>query len=88
MKQPTYKEIAEDYDLWLECVDPDGLVSEGSFNSMSLADKIAKIEESFGPEPRCGACGEVIPNDPDEYNEHIENSFFCRAFMNVYPQAR
>ena len=46
----TYKEIANEYRLWEEYIDPSGLDSEAKFNSMSEAEKIAFIEKCCGPE--------------------------------------
>ena len=46
----TYTEIAEDYNLWREYVDPDGLTFEKQFNLMSEDEKIDIITQCFGPE--------------------------------------
>lgn len=46
----TRIEMASDYELWVEYVDPAGIVSEKQFNAMSVAERIAMIEEVFGKE--------------------------------------
>jgi hypothetical protein len=46
----TRIEMASDYELWVEYVDPDGVVSQEEFDAMSVAERIAMIEEVFGKE--------------------------------------
>jgi hypothetical protein len=50
--KPKYsnEEIASNYSLWLEYVDPDGLTSEAEFNAQSLEEKIVFIVACFGNE--------------------------------------
>jgi hypothetical protein len=47
---PTYEEIAENYQLWEEYVDPDGLQSEADFEAMSVKEKIEWQRECFSPD--------------------------------------
>jgi hypothetical protein len=57
---PTYSEMAMDYDLWTKHVDPEGIgraglnrylpVNEEEFDEMDVDDKIALITECFGSE--------------------------------------
>jgi hypothetical protein len=44
----TYKDLATDYDLWQEYVDPQGTVSEEEFNAMSINELKRIIAETFG----------------------------------------
>ena len=46
----THIEMASDYELWLEYVDPAGVVSQEQFDAMSVTERIAMIEEVFGKE--------------------------------------
>lgn len=46
----TYAELASEYDLWMEYVDPSGLDSEEAFEAMSMETKLKLIEGCFGPE--------------------------------------
>jgi hypothetical protein len=48
MKSPTNIEIANNYNLWMEYVDPSGLDTKEAFDAMSDAEKIAIIESCFG----------------------------------------
>lgn len=48
--KPTYKQIAEDFRLWGEYVDPSGLDSEADFDTLSIEDKISMEVRMFGPE--------------------------------------
>jgi hypothetical protein len=46
--KPTYQEIANDYDLWGEYVDPSGLHSRTDFDAMSAEEKIQFQVDRFG----------------------------------------
>ena len=46
--KPTYQEIANDYDLWGEYVDPSGLHSRTDFDAMSPEEKIQFQVDRFG----------------------------------------
>jgi hypothetical protein len=50
MSKPTYAQQAADLNLWREYVDPQRAVSDEDFHAMSLADREARIVETFGPE--------------------------------------
>lgn len=56
MGRYTYAEIASDYNLWREYVDPDGELSEAEFDALSLAETLKIMEECFGPEPYAREC--------------------------------
>lgn len=48
----SYSEIANNYALWMEYVDPSGLDSEESFNAKSEQEKIEFMARCFGPESK------------------------------------
>jgi hypothetical protein len=48
--KPSYEQIASDFSLWGEYVDPQGLDSLSKFESMSTAEKIEFQVKCFGPE--------------------------------------
>lgn len=48
MKSPTHTEIANNYSLWMEYVDPSGIDSEEDFNAMSTEQKLETINACFG----------------------------------------
>jgi len=47
MTDPTRTEIAEDYGLWVEYVDPQEHGTEEDFNSMSVEEKVAFQREMW-----------------------------------------
>ena len=47
---PTPFEVATDFDLWSEYIDPQGELTRAAFNQMDVDDKIALITECFGIE--------------------------------------
>jgi len=49
-QQHTYAEIANNFSLWSEFVDPDGNMSEEEFNSIGTDKKIKIQVDAFGPE--------------------------------------
>ena len=48
--EPTYAQIASDWNLWAEYVDPEATMTEAEFGSMSVEDKIATQVDCFGEE--------------------------------------
>ena len=50
MNTITYNEIARDYRLWEEYVDPDGLLSEDDFNALTVEEKVQMQVSCFGQE--------------------------------------
>lgn len=46
----TYEQIAEQYSLWIEYVDPNAEMTEEEFNAMSTEEKVALQVEAFGEE--------------------------------------
>lgn len=50
MSKYTYAEIAADFRLWAEYVDPDATTTEAEFNAMSIDEKVALQVQAFGPE--------------------------------------
>lgn len=49
-KNYTYEQIAEDFDLWGEYVDPNATMSEKEFDEMTTEDKVQMQVDMFGPE--------------------------------------
>lgn len=47
---PTNYEIANDYGLWGEYVDPQATMSEEQFYALSVSERLAMITECFGAE--------------------------------------
>lgn len=43
----SYEEIAEDYDLWEEYVDPNGSMSKEFFDAMTIEEKVRLQENIF-----------------------------------------
>ena len=50
----TYAQIAADWRLWQEYVDPHGTTDRAEFDAMPVADRIRLIVAAFGPEKRPG----------------------------------
>ena len=48
MQNYSNNEIAENYQLWTECVDPLGLDSEKAFDAMTIEEKLKIMEDCFG----------------------------------------
>lgn len=48
--QYTYEQIAEDFALWGEFVDPNAEMTEEEFNSLSIEKKVQLQIEAFGEE--------------------------------------
>lgn len=50
MNKPTYEQIANDFNLWGEYVDPDATMTEEKFDGLSVEEKIEMQVEMFGKE--------------------------------------
>ena len=48
MNKPTYEEIAKNFDLWGDYVDPLATMAKENFDSLSVEDKIKLIIDIFG----------------------------------------
>ena len=48
--KPTYSQIAQSFDLWIDYVDPLDTMTCDEFDAMPFADRVALIETIFGPE--------------------------------------
>ena len=46
----SYDDVARDFNLWGQCVDPHATMTEEEFNSMTLEEKIALLRKLFGDE--------------------------------------
>jgi hypothetical protein len=60
MTKPAYDQIAKDFDLWQEYVDPNATVSEAELKALSHADRVALIIKTFGPEDRVPTVEEML----------------------------
>ena len=47
MKRYTMAEIAEDYELWCEYVDPGATMTEDEFDALSIEEKVQMQREMF-----------------------------------------
>ena len=63
MRAPTYREIAHEYKLWGEYVDPEGTMDEQEFENMSEGEKIALQVDIWGPDPNILV---VVQQDDDD----------------------
>lgn len=52
MKSPSYAEIADDFRLWGQYVDPNGVDSKEQFDSTTPSQRLQLIIRCFGPEDR------------------------------------
>lgn len=52
MKTKTYKQVAENYELWCEYVDPHATMTEDEFDALSTEEKIKMQTEMFGDEEK------------------------------------
>jgi hypothetical protein len=48
--KPTYKQIANDWILWIEYVDPSATMTRTEFDAMSMDEKMALQISIWGPE--------------------------------------
>ena len=49
-KQYTYEQVAENYELWSEYVDPDATMTKEEFDNLSTEEKVEMQEDMFGKE--------------------------------------
>ena len=49
-KQYSYEQIAQDYELWAEYVDPNATMTEEEFDELSTEEKVKMQEQMFGKE--------------------------------------
>ncbi len=49
-RNPTRQEIADDWELWCEYVDPQGIGTEEEFQAMTNAEKLGVQSDCFGDE--------------------------------------
>jgi len=66
----TYAQIASNWNLWAEHVDPGANMTEAEFDTMSTQEKIAAMTSMFGVESfrlTCGACSGETMLDLREY---------------------
>jgi len=61
----SYAEIAEDFALWQERIDPLCTVSREQWDALSASERIALIVETFGPEPTDEEIAEDLSLCPD-----------------------
>lgn len=50
MKHPSYEEVATDYELWCDYVDPGATMTEEQFDEMTTEEKVQMQIECFGDE--------------------------------------
>jgi len=48
--EPTYAQIANDWDLWAEYVDPAATMTQAEFDALTISEKVALQTDCFGPE--------------------------------------
>ena len=60
MTHPSYAEIAKDWDLWRDYVDPAASMTIEEWRAMSIPDRISLQIETFGPEPESAPAVEQI----------------------------
>jgi len=75
----TYKENAENFELWAECVDPHGTITESEFDAMSIEEKIKIQVDCFGPQlkPVCGHVNERGECDCANSGEAGNDDWYC-----------
>jgi hypothetical protein len=47
MTDERREKIARDYELWLEYVDPDGVLSQDDWQAMTVDERVAMMNEVF-----------------------------------------
>lgn len=53
----TYEDIATNWNLWTEHVDPDGEMSREEFDESAVEEKVQILNDCFGPEMQyCAYC--------------------------------
>lgn len=50
---PTRNQIARDWNLWAEYVDPSAAMTREEFEAMTIDERVALQETVFGPDERC-----------------------------------
>ena len=60
--EPTYAQIASDWNLWAEYVDPDATMTEAGFDALTISEKVAIQTDCFGAEA-CPECEQVLDAD-------------------------
>lgn len=58
--KPTYAQIATDYRLWGEYIDPSNTMTESEFDAMPATERIEAIVACLGPEDRLGVALDAI----------------------------
>jgi hypothetical protein len=59
------EQIANDYQLWEQYADPQGIMGEAEFNALSIRAKIDMLHEMFPDEPSARARRHVAGTAPD-----------------------
>jgi len=54
VKEPTCVEIANDFELWEEYIDPHGTQTEEEFNDWSLRERLATLHDLCPMDCNCG----------------------------------
>ena len=65
-QSPSYEKIAADFNLWQEYIDPDGTMTREEFEQMNHPERVAFINENFGPE--VPTVEKVLSGCPDRGN--------------------
>jgi hypothetical protein len=65
-QSPPYEKIAADFNLWQEYIDPDDTMTLEEFDGMSHGERLAFINENFGPE--VPTVEKVLSSCPDRGN--------------------
>jgi Holliday junction resolvase RusA-like endonuclease len=65
-QSPSYEKIAADFSLWQEYIDPDATMPREEFDGMSHGERVAFIDENFGPE--VPTVEKVLVSCPDRGN--------------------
>ena len=50
MAQFSHEQIASDFNLWSEYVDPDAALTRADFDAMSMTERVGLITDTFGAE--------------------------------------
>lgn len=58
--KPSCSDIATDFDLWGEYIDPHATMTEDEFNNLSLDDRLSMMHEAFPDECDCEQAGEYF----------------------------
>ena len=52
MTATTYSQIASDFRLWREAIDPNATMTQAEFDAMPVEKGVALLVDAFGPEPK------------------------------------